>query len=128
MPDASHGMTVDPDLSFTKGLEIQERVTYFLQRELTLEVATIGNDSLVVFHLHTIRSHRRLDSLIVVGHRADDPMLEGIGHLMSVLLCLQLHVTGDTLEVLDGASEINAPHGLHENIQHVAFLHGRQHQ
>ena len=55
-------------------------------------------------------------------------MLEVIGHLMPVLLCQQLHVTGDTFEVLDSTSEINASHSLHENIQHVAFFHGWQHQ
>ena len=46
---------------------------------------------------------------------------------MTINLCLQKHVLGDALEILDGPSEVNTSHGFHQDIQHLTFLHGRQH-
>ena len=45
---------------------------------------------------------------------------------MTAGACLQFHVTGDTLEVLDGPSEVDASHGLDENHQPVALSDCRQ--
>jgi len=63
----------------------------------------------------------------IIWHEADGPVLEVVGHVVLSVCGGDGHIARDALVVFDGASEVDASHGLYKDVDLRAFLHGWQH-
>ena len=123
LPETSHRMTIHVKLALAPGLQIDECITYLRE----LEGSTVGSSRIRIRLNQRLPVHG-LHGLVVIADVEDGPefWLNGDGsRLFGTNLIDELHLFGDTLEVLDGAAEVDATHGFHQNVELVALLDGR---
>ncbi len=121
-------MAVHVNESFAPGLEIKEGVGGL---SLDIESCTVGTYRQPVACAVRVGKrtifHRRV-CLVLILDVVDFPVPEVVHPLVAILLDCQGHVAGDTLEVLDGSAEIDAAHGLHEDVETRTLGAWRKHQ
>ena len=69
-----------------------------------------------------------LAALVGVGEESGCPALEVGGEVVAVDVDGQIHGSLDALEVLDGTSEVDASHGLDEDVETGTLVGGGEHE
>ena len=121
-------MAVDIYKTFPPRLEIQECIGGFLHIECALidtdrKPAVLAGSECPERHiLHA------LVKLHLVGHIVDLPVLQLADILVAVAVLGQSHFPHDTLEILDGATEVDASHSLDENVETGTLRTGGYHK
>ncbi len=120
LPEAADGVPVDVYLALAPCLHVDERVA---------RLAEVERGAVASRHLLSVGGavcHVAL-CLVAVGQTVDAPVFQVDVHLASVVHGVgEFDAFGDALEVLDGASEVDASHGLDEYVETVASPQGGQ--
>ena len=125
IPVTADSMAIDIDLTLAPVLEVEEGVAHLLQVEVATVVANALGHELLAFRVFGLQEGAHGRSIVVLDTQVI-PLAGCPGGLYVIDLGGDDHVGNESLEVLDGAAEVDAAHSFHENHQIVVALHGRQ--
>ena len=128
-PYTTEGMAVDIDKSFAPCGEIEEGVRRFV--DLERAAVDSARQSAVVAGRESLYRQEFSDSGICVElifDIVDFPTGEAASEVVLAAALGDSHIVGDTLEVFDGAAEVDTSHSLDQYIELRTLGHGGQRQ